>query len=82
MLKATIQIVLALVNHFPLFALTLRLKDPSRLPGHNINISSALSIGPDPFYAGGIVIIPNFKRKESYLDGLMLKVCGISMSMI
>ena len=33
MLKAGIQIALALVNHFPLFALTLRLKDPSRLPG-------------------------------------------------
>lgn len=33
MFKAGIQIALALVNHFPLFALTLRLKDPSRLPG-------------------------------------------------
>ncbi|KAL5495298.1 GPI1 [Sanghuangporus weigelae] len=32
-LQAGIKIALALLNHFPLFALTLRIKDPWRLPG-------------------------------------------------
>ena len=32
-LKATLETLLAFLNHFPLFALMLRLKDPARLPG-------------------------------------------------
>ncbi|KMP01949.1 hypothetical protein CIRG_02088 [Coccidioides immitis RMSCC 2394] len=32
-LKATLDTCLAMLNHFPLFALMLRLKDPRRLPG-------------------------------------------------
>jgi phosphatidylinositol glycan class Q protein len=32
-LKAALEIGLACLNHFPLFALMLRLKDPGRLPG-------------------------------------------------
>ena len=31
--KATLETGLACLNHFPLFAIMLRLKDPSRLPG-------------------------------------------------
>jgi len=32
-LKATLDTLLACLNHFPIFALMLRFKDPSRLPG-------------------------------------------------
>ncbi|KAF2444199.1 Gpi1-domain-containing protein [Karstenula rhodostoma CBS 690.94] len=32
-LKAALEISLACLNHFPLFAITLRIKDPRRLPG-------------------------------------------------
>ncbi|EJD03990.1 Gpi1-domain-containing protein [Fomitiporia mediterranea MF3/22] len=32
-LQAGLKVALALLNHFPLFALTLRIKDPWRLPG-------------------------------------------------
>lgn len=31
--KVTFELLLALINHFPLFALLLRIKDPKRLPG-------------------------------------------------
>lgn len=33
MLKATLEMLLACLNHFPLFALMLRVKDSKRLPG-------------------------------------------------
>jgi len=33
MLKATLETLLACLNHFPLFALMLRMKDSKRLPG-------------------------------------------------
>lgn len=33
MLLGLFQIALAILNHFPLFALMLRIKDPLRLPG-------------------------------------------------
>jgi len=32
-LKATFDTLLSCLNHFPLFAMMLRLKDPQRLPG-------------------------------------------------
>jgi len=42
-LYASLETLLAFVNHFPLFALVLRLKDPKRLPGgiYLANISIA-----------------------------------------
>lgn len=33
MAHATLETCLAFMNHFPLFAMMLRIKDPSRLPG-------------------------------------------------
>lgn len=33
---ATLETALAFMNHFPLFAVMLRLKDPSRLPGDSL----------------------------------------------
>lgn len=33
LLHATLETFLAFMNHFPLFAMMLRAKDPSRLPG-------------------------------------------------
>jgi phosphatidylinositol N-acetylglucosaminyltransferase subunit Q len=43
MLHACLDILLAFMNHFPLFALTLRVKDPWRLPGTH---SSMVSVSP------------------------------------
>ena len=40
---ATLETALAFMNHFPLFAVMLRLKDPSRLPGDSYHISTILS---------------------------------------
>jgi phosphatidylinositol N-acetylglucosaminyltransferase subunit Q len=36
-LTAVLETILAFLNHFPLFALMLRLKDSKRLPGKSIN---------------------------------------------
>ena len=33
LLFASIEILIAFLNHFPLFALVLRIKDPARIPG-------------------------------------------------
>jgi phosphatidylinositol N-acetylglucosaminyltransferase subunit Q len=33
LVHASIETILAFMNHFPLFALMLRVKDPARLPG-------------------------------------------------
>lgn len=33
LLFASIEILIAFLNHFPLFALVLRIKDPERIPG-------------------------------------------------
>jgi phosphatidylinositol glycan class Q protein len=38
-LKAALEIGLACLNHFPLFAVMLRLKDPKRLPGMKLLVS-------------------------------------------
>lgn len=35
-MHATMETALAFMNHFPLFAVMLRLKDPARLPGELI----------------------------------------------
>jgi phosphatidylinositol glycan class Q protein len=43
-LKAALEIGLACLNHFPLFALMLRLKDPGRLPGMHC-LASHLRVG-------------------------------------
>ena len=37
-LKAVLEMGLACLNHFPLFAVMLRIKDPGRLPGIYINL--------------------------------------------
>jgi len=34
LIQASIETLLAFMHHFPLFALMLRVKDPSRLPGN------------------------------------------------
>ena len=34
LIRASIETLLAFMHHFPLFALMLRVKDPSRLPGN------------------------------------------------
>ena len=52
-LKAVLDIALACLNHFPLFALMLRVKDPRRLPG---GISFELQQSPtlpSPFHVKG-----------------------------
>lgn len=36
LLRAAMEMMLAFMNHFPLFALTLRVKDPWRLPGRHL----------------------------------------------
>jgi phosphatidylinositol glycan class Q protein len=38
-LKATLDTMLACLNHFPLFALMLRIKDSRRLPGKSTVVS-------------------------------------------
>ena len=42
MLKAALDTLLACLNHFPLFALMLRIKDSRRLPGQIILLHTAL----------------------------------------
>ena len=44
MLHACLDILLAFMNHFPLFALTLRVKDPWRLPGTYSSVVSVSSV--------------------------------------
>lgn len=44
-MQATMEIVLACLNHFPLFAMMLRLKDPDRLPG-----GIRLEVCPERFF--------------------------------
>lgn len=36
-MHASMETALAFMNHFPLFAVMLRLKDPARLPGQSID---------------------------------------------
>lgn len=44
-MQATMETVLACLNHFPLFAILLRLKDPDRLPG-----GLRLEVCPERFF--------------------------------
>ncbi|KAK3828960.1 MAG: N-acetylglucosaminyl transferase component-domain-containing protein [Benniella sp.] len=44
-MQATMEIVLACLNHFPLFAMMLRIKDPHRLPG-----GIRLEVCPERFF--------------------------------
>lgn len=39
LIHASLETLLAFMNHFPLFALMLRLKDPWRLPGNHLPIN-------------------------------------------
>jgi phosphatidylinositol glycan class Q protein len=50
-LQAVMETLLAFLNHFPLFAIMLRFKDPDRLPGG----LKFVICDPDYFAAGGIV---------------------------
>jgi hypothetical protein len=43
-LQAIMETILAFFNHFPLFAIMLRLKDPDRLPGKSILLLSLFSL--------------------------------------
>ncbi|KAG5651481.1 hypothetical protein H0H81_008512 [Sphagnurus paluster] len=47
-IQATLETLLALMNHFPLFALMLRVKDPWRLPGGIYFIAQECSGSEDP----------------------------------
>lgn len=52
LLNATLEMQLAFMNHFPLFALMLRAKDPWRLPGENLVFVTFCFI--ETFLEGGI----------------------------
>jgi hypothetical protein len=42
MIQAGLDVVLAVFNHFPLFAIMLRFKDPNRLPGTSLSLENLL----------------------------------------
>lgn len=57
-LQAVFQFALALLNHFPLFALTLRVKDPWRLPGKGLSNSDSFSSDTTYHIKGGVIVRP------------------------
>ncbi|KAJ3008981.1 phosphatidylinositol N-acetylglucosaminyltransferase subunit gpi1 [Thoreauomyces humboldtii] len=54
LVQAVLEIVLAVVNHFPLFAITLRIKDPKRVPA-GITLTTVVSSSGEPLLSSHIV---------------------------
>ena len=85
-LKAALDTWLAFLNHFPLFALMLRVKDPGRLPGmactnQNLNLQKLTRfIGGIYFSLREEVIKPSPKQKDgeaTRISYIHLEVCYI-----
>jgi hypothetical protein len=71
-IHATSETLLAFMNHFPLFVLMLRIKDPRRLPGEWCSgLQNLTKKSP-----GGIVFVPTQGDKDINGATLTLKVCA------
>ncbi|KAJ3330199.1 hypothetical protein HDU76_006216 [Blyttiomyces sp. JEL0837] len=53
-LQSLLEIFLAVLNHFPLFAITLRIKDPHRLPA-GVAVKMERDVRSDAFSGGSVV---------------------------
>jgi len=75
-IQASLETLLAFVNHFPLFALMLRVKDPWRLPGKSLFFlgrSSCLNAS----ITGGVYFVRVNVRGSKYIP-LEIKVIVLS----
>lgn len=77
-LQASMETLLALFNHFPLFALMLRVKDPWRLPGepqtHSLFLVCRLTLERK----GGIFFL-RIEVPESKHPLLVVQVCQLNV---
>lgn len=76
-IQASLETLLALVNHFPLFALMLRVKDPWRLPGKSLFFLGRTSY-LNASIVGGVYFVRANVRGSKYTS-LEIKVMFLSL---